>query len=165
MFVSREVAELARSRGELALRRYLNGQESCNGCKLARRAITIEAGPRRDDGKRRTSRFEQTSLCGFGGEELTPPACRNRILHHFARIGHHEKLAARALLSVFWMILIFGRLMSQLRLGKQVLRHGVRRDDRPGNHRNALQYRAATDTLFDRAESICHARTPLRCQR
>jgi hypothetical protein len=28
------------------------------------------------------------------------------------------------LLSVFWMILIFGRLMSQLRLGKAVTSHG-----------------------------------------
>ena len=54
--------------------------------------------------------------------------------------------------------------MGKLRLGKQVLRHSVRRDDGPGNYRYARQHRAATDAFFDRVGWICHASTPLRCQ-
>ena len=61
-------------RGELALRRYPNGEERCIACKLCEaicpaQAITIEAGPRRDDGTRRTTRFDVDMMkciyCGF----------------------------------------------------------------------------------------------------
>ena len=51
-----------RFRGELALRRYANGEERCIACKLCEavcpaQAITIEAEPR-DDGSRRTTRYD-----------------------------------------------------------------------------------------------------------
>src|SRR6476646_8011760 len=52
-----------RVRGEHALRRYPNGEERCISSKLCQaicpaQAITIEAGPRRNDGTRRTTRYD-----------------------------------------------------------------------------------------------------------
>src|SRR4026209_762207 len=61
-------------RGEHALRRYPNGEERCIACKLCEaiclaQAITIEAGPRRNDGTRRTTRYDidmvKCIYCGF----------------------------------------------------------------------------------------------------
>ena len=63
-----------RFRGEHALRRYPNGEERCIACKLCEaicpaQAITIEAEPRRNDGTRRTTRYDidmvKCIYCGF----------------------------------------------------------------------------------------------------
>ncbi len=63
-----------RFRGLHALRRYNNGEERCIACKLCEaicpaQAITIEAGPRRNDGTRRTTRYDidmvKCIYCGF----------------------------------------------------------------------------------------------------
>jgi NADH-quinone oxidoreductase subunit I len=63
-----------RFRGEHALRRYPNGEERCIACKLCEavcpaQAITIEAGPRQNDGTRRTVRYDLDMVkciyCGF----------------------------------------------------------------------------------------------------
>ena len=68
-----------RFRGEHALRRYPNGEERCNACKLCEaicpaQAITIEAEPR-DDGSRRTTRYDidmtKCIYCGYC-EEACP---------------------------------------------------------------------------------------------
>ena len=63
-----------RFRGEHALRRYPNGEERCIACKLCEaicpaQAITIEAGPRLNDGTRRTTPYDidmvKCIYCGF----------------------------------------------------------------------------------------------------
>ncbi len=69
-----------RFRGMLALRRYPNGEERCIACKLCEAvcpasAITIDAGPRAEDGSRRTTKYDVDIFkcinCGFC-EEACP---------------------------------------------------------------------------------------------
>ena len=68
-----------RFRGEHALRRYPNGEERCIACKLCEavcpaQAITIEAGPRAEDGSRRTTRYDiDMTKCIYCG--LCQEAC------------------------------------------------------------------------------------------
>src|ERR1035437_5322571 len=52
-----------RYRGEHALRRYPNGEERCPPARLGgaispAKTTTIEAGPRRNEGTRRTTRYD-----------------------------------------------------------------------------------------------------------
>jgi NADH-quinone oxidoreductase subunit I len=78
-----------RFRGEHALRRYPNGEERCIACKLCEaicpaQAITIEAGPRRNDGTRRTTRYDIDMVkCIYCGSARKParwmPSSRGRI--------------------------------------------------------------------------------------
>ena len=68
-----------RFRGEHALRRYPNGEERCIACKLCEaicpaQAITIDAGPRQEDGSRRTTRYDiDMTKCIYCG--LCQEAC------------------------------------------------------------------------------------------
>ena len=62
-FPEEKTPQSPRFRGLHALRRYPNGEERCIACKLCEaicpaQAITIEAGPRRNDGTRRTTRYD-----------------------------------------------------------------------------------------------------------
>ena len=63
MYPMEKFPQSPRFRGLHALRRYPNGEERCIACKLCEaicpaQAITIEAGPRRNDGTRRTVRYD-----------------------------------------------------------------------------------------------------------
>lgn len=102
-----EIPSSFRFRGMLSLRRYGNGEERCIACKLCEAvcpalAITIEAGPREQDGSRRTTRYDIDAFkcinCGLC-EEACPvdavvltPEMHYHIEHRGDNILTKEKL-------------------------------------------------------------------------
>ncbi|MCP3672312.1 MAG: NADH-quinone oxidoreductase subunit NuoI [Gammaproteobacteria bacterium] len=92
-----------RFRGLHALRRDENGEECCVGCKLCEAtcpamAITIETGPREDDGSRRTTRYDidlfKCIFCGYCVEACPVDAIvETRICdYHFEERGENIML-------------------------------------------------------------------------
>ncbi len=97
-----------RFRGLHALRRYPDGEERCIACKLCEAvcpasAITIEAGPREDDGSRRTKSYEidmfKCIYCGFCVESCPVDSIvETRVFeYHFENRGENIMTKAKLL--------------------------------------------------------------------
>lgn len=80
-----------RFRGQLALRRYPNGEERCIACKLCEAvcpalAITIES-EEREDGSRRTTRYDvdifKCIYCGLCEESCPVDSIVVTPIHHY----------------------------------------------------------------------------------
>ncbi len=81
-----------RFRGLHALRRYPNGEERCIACKLCEAVcpaapITIEAGPRDEDGQRRTTKYEidmfKCIYCGYCEESCPVDSIVETDMMHY----------------------------------------------------------------------------------
>lgn len=98
LYPEEKTPQSPRFRGLHALRRYPNGEERCIACKLCEAvcpalAITIEAGPRLDDGTRRTTLYEidlfKCIYCGFCEESCPVDSIvETRVFdYHFEKRG------------------------------------------------------------------------------
>ncbi len=108
LYPEEKTPQSPRFRGLHALRRYPNGEERCIACKLCEAvcpalAITIEAGPRANDGTRRTTKYEidlfKCIYCGFCEESCPVDSIvETRVFdYHFEKRGEHIMTKAKLL--------------------------------------------------------------------
>ena len=107
MYPEEKTPKSVRFRGLHALRRYPNGEERCIACKLCEaicpaQAITIEAGPRRNDGTRRTTRYDidmvKCIYCGFCEESCPVDSIVETDIHEFHFEARNETVYTKPML-------------------------------------------------------------------